>query len=171
MTLASMAKGSRLPDLPAARSRRDAVGISGSMLVQVRLADEAVSKDQAPAACVRFLTLSSRHIKGAADLTSCSPVLARELQQGMTHFFFEQNPLLGGKIWESWDHHYALYSFTEHGRPHILPPTQNAQRSRAFQSSPSFIKHVAVSTERCSKIGIEMFEDSVLDLCFDVFAR
>jgi hypothetical protein len=36
--------------------------------------------------------------------------LIQALKDGLTHFFFDQNPLLGTKIWSSWDGIFAVYA-------------------------------------------------------------
>ena len=38
--------------------------------------------------------------------------LIQALQGGMTHFFFIQNPLLGTKLWSSYDDAFSIYRAT-----------------------------------------------------------
>jgi len=147
------------------------IGISGSMLVQVRLADEAVSKTKLRPLVYDFYTIKPAYQGALLILPSCSPVLARELQQGMTHFFFEQNPLLGGKIWESWDHHYALYR-SQSTDGHIFYRRLKRATIAGFPIIPVIHKaRSRIDRKVQQDRDRNAFEDSVLDLCFDVFAR
>jgi hypothetical protein len=147
------------------------VGISGSMLVHVRLADSAVSKTKLRPLMYDFYTITPACPGAMLLLPSCSPVLARELQQGMAHFFFEQNPLLGPKIWESWDHHYALYHSQETDG-HIF----YRQLKRATIPGLPVVPVMHKASSRIDKKVQQdrdrnAFEDTVLNLCYDVFAR
>jgi hypothetical protein len=42
-------------------------------------------------------------------LRGCSQKLVRALEAGLSHFFYECNPLLGQKLWSSWNDHFAIY--------------------------------------------------------------
>ena len=45
-------------------------------------------------------------------LRGCSQKLVRALEAGLSHFFYERNPLLGEKLWASWHEHFAIYRAT-----------------------------------------------------------
>ena len=42
-------------------------------------------------------------------LRGCSQKLVRALEAGLSHFFYERNPLLGQKLWSSWNEQFAIY--------------------------------------------------------------
>jgi hypothetical protein len=42
-------------------------------------------------------------------LRGCSQKLVRALEVSLSHFFYERNPLLGQKLWSSWNDHFAIY--------------------------------------------------------------
>jgi hypothetical protein len=147
------------------------IGISGKTLVQVRLADAAVPNTKLRPLVYDFYTITPTFPGALLVLPSCSPLLARELLQGMAHFFFEQNPLLGGKIWESWDHHYGLYH-SQGADGHIF----YRQLKRATIPGLPVIPVIHKASSRIDK-KVEQdrdrnaFEDAVLNICYDVFAR
>lgn len=85
------------------------VGISGANMVHVRLSPNAVDDTRLQPLLYDFYTISPACEGSMIFLPGCSPVLARELLQGMTHFFSKQNALLGSQRWESWDKLCALY--------------------------------------------------------------
>jgi hypothetical protein len=147
------------------------IGVSGTMLVHVRLADTAILHTKLRPLMYDFYTIDPGYEGALLVLASCSPVLARELEQGMTHFFFDQNPLLGGKIWESWDHHYALYH-SKSADGHIF----YRRLKRATISSFPVIPVIHKPNERIEKRikqdrDRNAFEDKVLGACYDVFTR
>jgi len=147
------------------------VGVSGKMLVHVRLADSFAANTKLRPLIYDFYTIAPDYPGAMLLLPGCSPVLARELQQGMAHFFFDQNPLLAGKIWESWDHHYALYR--AHGPDgHIFYRRLRRATISGFPIIPVIHKASGRLDKRIEQDrDRNAFEDTVLDLCYDVFAR
>ena len=79
------------------------IGISGASMVQVRLSPKAVDETRLQPLLYDFYTISPAFEGAMILLPGCSPLLARELQQGMAHFFSEHNPLFGPQCWQSWD--------------------------------------------------------------------
>jgi hypothetical protein len=71
------------------------IGISGASMVHVRLSPKAVDETRLQPLLYDFYNISPAFEGAMILLPGCSPVLARELQQGMAHFFSEQNPLFG----------------------------------------------------------------------------
>jgi hypothetical protein len=43
-------------------------------------------------------------------LPGCSRKLTTKIQQGLNHFFYNENPLIGKKLWSSWDNRFAIYA-------------------------------------------------------------
>ena len=147
------------------------VALSGTTLVHVRLADAAVSNTNLRPLMYDFYTITPAYSGAMLLLPSCSPPLARELRQGMAHFFFEQNPVLGRKIWESVDHHYALYH-SAGADGHIF----YRQLKRATIPGLPVVPVIQKASSRIDKKVQQdrdrnAFEDTVLSFCYDVFAR
>jgi hypothetical protein len=147
------------------------IGISGTTLVHVRLANAPVSQTKLRPLVYDFYTIAPEYDGALLILPSCSPVLARELQQGMAHFFFYQNPLLGGKIWESWDHHYALYR-SQGTDGHIF--YRRLKRATIVGFPVILVIHkenARIDKKTKQDRDRNAFEETVLGLCYDIFAR
>lgn len=145
------------------------IGISGKNMVLVRSSPKAVDETRLQPLLYDFYAISPACEGAMIILPGCSPVLARELQQGMAHFFSEQNPLLGSQCWRSRD--YALYqSKTSDG--YIF-------YRRLKRATIPGIPVVIVIHKPNARIDKKVqqdrdrnaFEDAVLDLCYDVFAK
>jgi hypothetical protein len=147
------------------------VAVSGTTAVQVRLAPKPIGKSRLQPLVYDFYTISPPYKGSLLLLPGCSAALARELQQGMAHFFSERNPSLGALEWRSWNDQYALYASktqdgcifyrrlkraTIPGFPVVLVINKPNKR---------IDRKVAQDRDR------NAFEDAVLDLCYDVFAR
>jgi hypothetical protein len=148
------------------------IGVSGNEAVQVRLADEPVSGGFYPLV-YDFYRVQPAYNGALMVLNACSPLLVRELHQGMDHFFYENNRLIGPRLWNSWgkQSEYVLYqSRTNDG--HVF--YRNLKRATIdglpvvlviHKPNARIDKKVAQDRDR------NAFEDAVLDMCYDVFAR
>jgi hypothetical protein len=50
-------------------------------------------------------------------LLGCSQKLTEAVREGMSHFFHENNPSLGSRLWRSWDGNFSL---STDGRGHVF---------------------------------------------------
>jgi hypothetical protein len=81
-------------------------------VVCIRIQDEEVSGTQLRPVVYDFFT-SSTPCKGTLlILCGCSKKLIRAMEGGLSHFFHDRNPLLGEKLWSSWNQHFAVYRST-----------------------------------------------------------
>jgi hypothetical protein len=147
------------------------IAISGANMVLVRLSPTAVDETRLQPLLYDFYKVSPACEGAIILLPGCSPVLARELQHGMAHFFFEQNPLLGPQRWQSWDQQYALHeSKTSDG--YIF--YRRLKRATIAGIPVVLIIHKA-SARIDKKVHQDRdrnaFEDAVLELCYDVFTK
>jgi hypothetical protein len=147
------------------------IGISGANMVHVRLSPKAVDETRLQPLLYDFYTISPACEGAMVLLPGCSPVLVRELQQGLAHFLFDQNPLLGPRHWLSYDEQYGLYqSKTTDG--YIF-------YRRLKRATIAGIPVVLVISKPSARIDKKVqqdrdrnaFEDAVLDLCYDAFAK
>jgi hypothetical protein len=147
------------------------VGISGTNMVHVRLSPKAVDETRLQPLLYDFYTISPACEGAMVFLPGCSPVLARELQQGMAHFFSEQNALLGSQRWESWDKQYALYQ-SKTGDGYIFYRRLKRATIVGIPVVLAIHKPNARIDKKVQKDrDRNAFEDAVLDLCYDVFAK
>ncbi len=147
------------------------IGISGTNMVHVRLSPNAIDQTRLQPLLYDFYTIRPACEGAMILLPACSPLLARELQQGMAHFLFDQNPLLGPQHWSSYDKQYGLHqSKTTDG--YIF-------YRRLKRATISGLPVVLVINKPSARIDKKVqqdrdrnaFEDAVLDLCYDVFAK
>jgi hypothetical protein len=86
--------------------------ISGDKVVYLRVETEKVSGTELQPVVYDFFRRSKPAKGTRLILPGCSKNLIRALQTGLTHFMYPENPLLGAKLWSSWDHDFALYRAT-----------------------------------------------------------
>ena len=84
------------------------VCISGRQAVMLRVAAQAVAGTQIHPIEYDFHTLQQEYPGAVLLLPNCSVKLARAMQQGMTHFFHQDNPLLKARRWHM-DEAFAVY--------------------------------------------------------------
>ena len=147
------------------------IGVSGSTVVHVRLASKPIGKKRLQPLVYDFYTVSPAYRGSLLLLPWCSPTLSRELERGMGHFLSEHNPLLGVQYWRSRDEQYALYESSA--------PDGCIFYRRLKRATIPAIPVVLVINKANKRIDRKVerdrdrnaFEDAVLDLCYDVFAR
>jgi len=86
------------------------IAISGDQAVYLRVESEKVSGTQLQPVVYDFFQTSKPCDGARIILRGCSKNLIQALQSGLTHFFYDENPLLGSKIWSSWDGLFAAYA-------------------------------------------------------------
>ena len=91
------------------------IAASGHQIVVLRLADRPIPDTNLYPLVYDFFA-SGRPCDGSMlVLEGCSQKLVRALHAGLTHFFYDGNPLLGARLWSSWDGAFALYQSTSNG--------------------------------------------------------
>jgi hypothetical protein len=90
------------------------VVISGNDVVCLRVADKSVADTQLYPVEYDFYHNQNSYAGTALLLHGCSMKLARALAQGLSHFFYPENPLLGEKLWMSHDGSFSMYASVEH---------------------------------------------------------
>ena len=86
------------------------IAVSGDQVVYLRVDSEKISGTQLQPVIYDFFRSSEVCDGARLILRGCSNNLIAALKEGLNHFFFDQNPLLGAKIWSSWDGLFAVYS-------------------------------------------------------------
>lgn len=82
---------------------------SGRDVVLLRLANETVG-DTALRPVEYDFYRTDRETPGTRlILTGCASKLARAMRAGLTHFFHDGNPLLGPRLWSSYDGRFTIY--------------------------------------------------------------
>jgi len=84
--------------------------VSGDQVVYLRVESENISGTQLQPIVYDFFQSGEVYEGTRLILRGCSKDLVQALREGLTHFFDEQNPLLGARIWSSWDGLFAVYT-------------------------------------------------------------
>jgi hypothetical protein len=85
------------------------IATSGSQVVCMRIADEPVEGTALFPLVYDFFT-SERPVAGTQlILPSCSRRLADAMRGGLTHFYYEGNPLVGERLWSSANGQFAVH--------------------------------------------------------------
>lgn len=85
---------------------------SGDQVMYVRLDGETVSGTQLRPLVYDFFASATPYTGTRLVLRGCAEKLITALQTGLSHFFFEANPLLGARLWASYDGHFSIYRAT-----------------------------------------------------------
>lgn len=86
------------------------IAVSGDQVVYLRVESEKVAGTQLQPVVYDFFQTSIPCDGARMILRGCSKNLTQALKDGLANFFFDQNPLLGSKIWSSWDGLFAAYA-------------------------------------------------------------
>ena len=86
------------------------IAVSGDQVVYLRVDSEKISGTQLQPVIYDFFRSSEACDGARLILRGCSNNLIAALKEGLNHFFFDQNPLLGAKIWSAWDGLFAVYA-------------------------------------------------------------
>jgi len=90
----------------------ESIAISGDQIVYLRVDSEKISGTELQPVVYDFFHSSEVCDGARLILRGCSKNLTQALKDGLTHFFFDQNPLLGARIWSSWDGFFSVYAAT-----------------------------------------------------------
>jgi hypothetical protein len=95
------------------------IATSGTQVVCMRIADEPVEGTALFPLVYDFFT-SERPVAGTQlILPSCSLRLADAMRGGLSHFFYEGNPLVGERLWSSADGQFAIHRAAA-GQGHVF---------------------------------------------------
>jgi hypothetical protein len=86
--------------------------ISGDQVVYLRIENQKVAGTQLQPVIYDFFRTSEAFGGARMILRGCSKSLIVALKNGLAHFFYEHNPILGSKLWSSWDGAFAAYAST-----------------------------------------------------------
>lgn len=86
------------------------IAVSGDQIVYLGVDSEKISGTQLQPVIYDFFRSSEAYNGARLILRGCSKNRIAALQAGLSHFFFDQNPLLGARIWSSWDGSFAVYA-------------------------------------------------------------
>jgi len=93
--------------------------LSGRDIVALRVSSHSVADTQMYPVEYDFF-LNDKNVPGTIlILPKCPKKLAKALTQGLTHFFYDQNSLLGNKRWSDRKNEFSIYDSTD-GRGHIF---------------------------------------------------
>ena len=88
------------------------IALSGRDVAVLRISDRTVADTQMCPIEYDFYQ-SDREVSGTVlVLPGCSRKLIEALKQGLTHFFYDRNPLLGAKLWSSGQGDFCIYEST-----------------------------------------------------------
>jgi hypothetical protein len=95
------------------------IAASGGNVVVLRVADRVVPDTRMFPVEYDFYH-SNREVPGTVlVLPGCSGKLVKALKEGLTHFFYEKNPLLGAKRWSKDGDQFSIYDSTD-SRGHVF---------------------------------------------------
>ncbi len=86
--------------------------LSGDQVVYLRIESQKVAGTQLQPVVYDFFRVSEPFPGARMILRGCSRNLVEAIQNGLTHFFHERNPLLGSKLWSTWDGSFSIYAST-----------------------------------------------------------
>ena len=89
------------------------IAVSKDRALHIRISDDTVGNIRLKPIVYDFFQCA-RHRKGTQlILRGCTPKLIAAFKRGLSHFLYEENPLLGDKLWSSHDGMFALYQATQ----------------------------------------------------------
>lgn len=90
------------------------IAVSGQHVVCLRVADRAIADTHMYPVEYDFYHNDADVPGTTLVLPGCSSKLGKALAQGLTHFFYDTNPLLGPKRWSNARNEFSLYTSTDH---------------------------------------------------------
>lgn len=85
------------------------IAISGDQVVYLRVDSEKIAGTELQPVVYDFFRSNHCYKGTSLILRGCSKNLIHALEAGLTHFFYDENRLLGPKLWASWDGLFAIY--------------------------------------------------------------
>jgi hypothetical protein len=149
----------------------DVIAASGSDVLRLRIAEKAVRDTNLYPVEYDFFE-SDESIRGAVLLLrGCSTKLTKALQDGLNHFFHENNPLLGSKRWEHYSHDFSLYDSTD-SDGHVFYRKLKRGQFEGFPVVLVIDKEYAAIEKKIKKDrDRNAFGEEVMRMFFNHFAR
>ena len=85
------------------------IAVSGNLCVHIHLSEDIVEDTQLQPVVYDFYQLPVTHDGTLLLLPDCSDALASALQNGLTHFLYDGNPLIGPELWSSPGRDFVVY--------------------------------------------------------------
>lgn len=147
------------------------VAASGYDLVVLRIADDAVPGTNMFPVVYDFYRSATPFPQSILTLVGCSRRLADALERGLSHFFHEDNPVLGDLRWKSQDGHFSAYA-SQDGRGHVF---YRKLRRGEFEGIPVVLvidkEYAAIEKLIKKDRDRNAFGEAMLKVFFDTFAR
>ena len=86
------------------------VALSGKQVVVLRIADESVGDTKLRPLIYDFFETTAAVDGMQLILPDCTKMLIRELQNGLNHFFHQENPLIGNELWAAPGADFVIYT-------------------------------------------------------------
>jgi hypothetical protein len=86
------------------------IAISGNQILYIRISENYVEDTPLRPIIYDLFRTSDKSDGSQLILRNCSNRMIKALQEGLTHFFYRQNPLLGKKLWSHWNDDFIIYS-------------------------------------------------------------
>lgn len=149
----------------------DVVAASNRDVLRIRIADTAVPETDLYPVEYDFFACDQSIDGTSLLLRGCSPKLAKALQQGLNHFFHENNPLLGAKRWEDYSGAFSVYDSTD-GNGHVF---YRKLKRGEFEGIPLVLvidkEYGAIEKKIKHDRDRNAFGDQVMRMFFNHFAR
>jgi len=88
------------------------IAISGNQVLYIRISENYVEDTPLRPIIYDFFHTSEEIDGSQLILRNCSKQMIKALQEGLMHFFYRQNPLLGKKLWSHRNDDFIIYSST-----------------------------------------------------------
>jgi hypothetical protein len=95
------------------------IAVSGKDVVVLKVAERAVANTRLRPVEYDFYQNGQEMSGTALILPGCSGKLAKALAEGLHHFFYEKNPLLGTNLWSDHKNEFSIYKSTN-DRGHLF---------------------------------------------------
>lgn len=89
------------------------IAVSEDQALHIRISDDTVGNIRLKPIVYDFFRCAKRCKGTRLILRGCTPKLIAAFKTGLSHFLYEENPLLGDKLWSSRDGLFALYESTQ----------------------------------------------------------
>lgn len=149
----------------------DIIAASGNQFLRLRIAEHAVRDTKLYPVEYDFFDSDQAVAGTLLLLQGCNSRLVKALQQGLNHFFHENNPLLGSKRWEHYSHGFSMYDSTD-GNGHVF---YRKLKRGEFEGIPLVLvmdrEYAALEKKISKDRDRNAFGDEVMRVFFNLFAR
>lgn len=148
------------------------IAVSGRDVVCLRVAERAIADTHLYPVEYDFYQSEQQEVPGTLlVLPGCSGKLAKAVAQGLTHFFYDTNPLVGPKRWSSSGGEFAIYDSTDRNG-HIFYRKLKRGEIEGIPVVLVIDKHYRTIEQKIRKDrDRNAFGDEVMKLFYNHFAR